>query len=336
MRPPARPPGRGRWSLLVCALITGALVLAAASPASAAYTATLSASEFEFADGNLHRNGSELLGFKDWNDVNGLSGWTGTPDTATGQGDTALGQGAKEDTEFPPIDLTGGVPNNKSDLTRFYTYTEKVNNAVVFDPDILYLGWERANTLGTANMDFEFNQTNSLSLNAGRTDGDILITFDFAGGGKNVDLNLLFWLESATYAPSSVCHSANARPCWGGPAATDGQIALDDAGLADGEVNDPDAGVTGAFDDTDLGTGPNTNAPGPLPDRTFGEAGIDLSAIFANATGCVSIGRAWLKSRSSDSFTSAVKDIIAPIPLSITNCAPGKIVVTKKDDATPT
>ena len=33
-------------------------------------------------------------------------------------------------------------------------------------------------------------------------------------------------------------------------------------------------------------------------------------------------GKAYLKSRSSDSFTSELKDFIAPIPINITNCTP--------------
>ena len=32
-----------------------------------------------------------------------------------------------------------------------------MNSGTILDPNILYLAWERANTLGTANMDFEFN-----------------------------------------------------------------------------------------------------------------------------------------------------------------------------------
>jgi hypothetical protein len=36
----------------------------------------------------------------------------------------------------------------------------------------------------------------------------------------------------------------------------------------------------------------------------------------------VSFGRAYLKSRSSDSFTSEIKDFIAPLPISVSNCQP--------------
>jgi hypothetical protein len=68
--------------------------------------------------------------------------------------------------------------------------------------------------------------------------------------------------------------------------------------------------------------------PIPNPDlnlsaRTFGEARINLqlSGIFPAGT-CTVFGKAYLKSRSSDAFTSEIKDFIAPIPINLTNCAP--------------
>lgn len=59
--------------------------------------------------------------------------------------------------------------------------------------------------------------------------------------------------------------------------------------------------------------------------RTFGEAAINLTdSGILPANSCSGFGRAYLKSRSSDSFTAALKDFIAPIPVNISNC--GKIV----------
>ena len=74
------------------------------------------------------------------------------------------------------------------------------------------------------------------------------------------------------------------------------------------------------------------NAPRSLSVRTFGEAAINLtdSGILPPGT-CNGFGSAYLKSRSSDSFTAAVKDFIAPIPVNITNC--GTIDILKLDDA---
>jgi hypothetical protein len=42
----------------------------------------------------------------------------------------------------------------------------------------------------------------------------------------------------------------------------------------------------------------------------------------------VSFGRAYLKSRSSDSFTAAIKDFIAPIPINLSNCSPKDLLNT--------
>lgn len=74
----------------------------------------LTGSLFESTDGNLVVNGA---GAKDWANAPNFSGGS---DSATGQNDDSFGQGTKEDTE-PPIPVTGGMPNNRSDLVRFYT-----------------------------------------------------------------------------------------------------------------------------------------------------------------------------------------------------------------------
>ena len=62
--------------------------------------------------------------------------------------------------------------------------------------------------------------------------------------------------------------------------------------------------------------------------RTFGEASIDFDAIIPPGSTCTSFGSAYLKSRSSDSFSAATKDFIAPVSVSISNCA---TVIIKKE-----
>ena len=63
--------------------------------------------------------------------------------------------------------------------------------------------------------------------------------------------------------------------------------------------------------------------------RTFGEASIDLRLIFQPNT-CRSFGSAMIKSRSSDSFTSQLKDFIRPVGISLTNC--GQVIIRKETD----
>jgi hypothetical protein len=77
------------------------------------------------------------------------------------------------------------------------------------------------------------------------------------------------------------------------------------------------------------------SAPRTLDVLTFGEGSIDLTASGIFTAGqCTSFGRAYLKSRSSDSFTAAIKDFVAPIPVSITNCQPATIPNTASVSAT--
>jgi hypothetical protein len=280
-------------SLAVTAMVV--LTLALVSPG----LANLAGSTFESNDGNLVVNTS---GNKDWeNAPNRVRG----NDLPSGNSDNSFGQGTKEDDPNVSV-VTGSIPPQKSNLTRFYVANEFTSNS-----NYLYLAWERSNVLGSANMDFEINQKTQPDLTTtgpktlDRTAGDILITFDFTNGGGNPVLGLLKWVTSG---PTSQCYSANALPCWGN------RVNLSAAGFADGAVNtstvtDPIAGVS-------------------LPGLTFGEAAVNLTAagVFPPGT-CEAFGSAFLKSRSSASFPAEVKDFVAPQPVNISNC--GTIIVHK-------
>jgi hypothetical protein len=259
----------------------------------------LQGSSFEGKDGNLV---VDTAGNTDWaNAPNRVRG----DDLPSGTGDNAFGQGTKEDDPSVSV-VTGSIPPQKSDLTRFYVANEFANNS-----NYLYLAWERSNVLGSANMDFEINQKTQPNLTTTgpktltRTAGDLLITFDFTNGGGNPVLGLLKWVTSGS---TSQCFSANSLPCWGN------RVNLSAAGFAEGAVNtstvsDPIAGVS-------------------LPGLTFGEAAVNLTAagVFPAGT-CEAFGSAFLKSRSSASFPAEVKDFVAPRPVSISNC--GTIIVHK-------
>jgi len=76
------------------------------------------------------------------------------------------------------------------------------------------------------------------------------------------------------------------------------------------------------------------DAPRTLSARTFGEAAVNLTdSGIIPAGSCKSFGAAYLKSRASDSFTAAVKDFIAPVPVSISNC--GQIIIRKVTSPSP-
>jgi hypothetical protein len=287
---------RRRLGLVVA--VTTALGLTFAGPV----LANLPGSTFEGSDGNLV---VDTPGNTDW--VNAPQRVRGD-DLPSGNSDNSFGQGTKEDDPAVSV-VTGSIPPNKSDLTRFYVGSEFAANS-----NFVYLAWERSNVLGSANMDFEINQAAQPNLTTtgpktlDRRAGDLLITFDFTNGGGNPVLGLLRWV---TTGATSQCFSANALPCWGN------RVNLSAAGIAEGQVNavtvsDPIAGVT-------------------LPALTFGEAAVNLTAagVFPSGT-CVGFGSAFLKSRSSASFPAEVKDFVAPQPVNISNC--GTINVIKHTD----
>ena len=290
-----------RWTAALATLtVAGLCGLAVGHISSVAASVTLPGSTFEGGDGNLVVT---TPGDTDWQNVAGLN--TGI-DLPSGSGDNAFGQGTKEDNASVTV-VNGSIPPNKSDLSRFYEASEFANGN-----NFLYLAWERSNVLGSANMDFEINQhptsglTASFSgaINLNRTAGDLLVTYDFTNGGSTPVLGLLRWVTSG---PTSQCFSSSSLPCWGNHMdlnSTDSQGAINTT-----TVTDPISSQS-------------------LPASTFGEAAINLTAagVFPSGT-CQAFGSAFLKSRSSTSFSAEVKDFVAPIPVSISNC--GTITIHK-------
>ena len=312
---------RTRWTVLTVA------VLAFAAFALPSF-ANLPGSSFEGGDGNLT---VQTSGNTDWCTDFPYSGGTCVApepglaagiDLPSGSSDNSFGQGTKEDDPNVSV-VTGSIPPNKSDLTRFYEASETVSGQ-----SFLYLAWERTNVLGSANMDFEINQAVTPSLgNPGkhvinRMPRDLLVTYDFTNGGARPVLGLNYWLLSATNPsgipgfPTNVCLSSNSFPCWGDH--TDLSSSVSEGAINAGTTTDPIA----------------PNAPRSLPGLTFGEAAINLTAGGVIPPGtCEAFGSVFLKSRSSASFTSEVKDFVAPVPVNISNC--GRIIIRKVTDPNP-
>jgi hypothetical protein len=268
-------------------------------------SANLTGSNFEGNDGNLAVN---TAGNADWANVAGLNKGIDQP---SGSNDNSFGQGTKEDNAAVTV-VSGSIPPNKNDLSRFYEASALGANGHTY----LYLAWERLVNIGNANLDFEINQRTTAGfggtftgpITLTRTAGDLLVTYDFSGSGTPT-LGLNTWLTAAAGNTTSQCFSANALPCWGR------HINL--GGAAEGAVNtvtvsDPIA----------------PSAPRSLTAGLFGEASIDLTAagVFPAGT-CEAFGSAFLKSRSSSSFTAEIKDFIAPTAVNINNC--GTITVHK-------
>ena len=280
--------------------------------------AKLSTANYEMADG-------DLVGTDDWEGLGAKEGvafptcGAGTKilcavDRPSGRNDNSFGNGTKEDTVVPSI-TTGSIPNNKSDLIRAYMSGEVGSNG----DNYLYLAWERVqDPSGSTNMDFELNQSRDLSSNGVtpvRTAGDILVSYDLANGGTVPVLGYREWVTSGSSAAAD-CEASSAYPCWS-------KVVPLGSGQREGSIN-----TASVVDPIRIGS---QSAPRTLGVRTFGEAALNLTAAnILPEDGCITFGSVFLKSRSSDSFSAAVKDFIAPTGVEITNC--GKVNIAKTDD----
>jgi hypothetical protein len=283
--------------------------------AGAALGDSVTGSVFEGVDGNKVKDDSAK---GDWDLTetapSNISRATPKSDNAIGSEDDSFAGGMKEDTSSLAF-VTGSIPSNKSDLRYLYLATENdaVENAHIY----MHLGWERAQSLGSANMDFEFNQNrctatatanceNVTNLIPKRKAGDMLIAYDFGGNSGTVDLGAYRWLDSTLPAGNPLlelgCEASSALPCWSK------RQSLSTIGAR--------AAIS--------------------EDTKFGEASIDLTVLLG-ASECRAFGSVYLKSRSSASFTAQMKDFIAPLAQGVSNChvkASPNISITKVDDNT--
>jgi hypothetical protein len=256
----------------------------------AASTASLPGSNFEIDASSNLKVDGAAPPALDWANVLEVR----QQDLASGQNDDSYKGGSKEDDACPPTE-TGSIPNNKSDLLTFGAYVE----SEVGGPGFLNLFWRRVNDpTGTTLMDFELNQSGAAcanGVNRVRTAGDLLIEYSIDQGGAVATVTAREWSGSA----------------WGPKIPLPGQAL--------GTINN--VPIQAAESDGLSST--------PIAARTFGEMQLDLDFIFDEGS-CESFGSAMLKSRSSDSFTSALKDFIRPVPVNISNC--GKVIIRKQTD----
>jgi Prealbumin-like fold domain len=299
-------PKRYRWGrrqkwvggLAITGLVTASLAML---PAFASHPeASLAGSNFEIDDNANLKVDDPAPPSLDWANVAEIR----ATDVATGQSDDSYKGGVKEDTVCPD-ETTGSIPNNKSDLLTFHVYEEAGTGG---HPGFLNLAWSRVtDPSGTTLMDFEFNQSETdctVGPNKVRTAGDLLIEYAIDQGGARAEISGRFWTGTA-WGP--VVDLDDGTGCGGGPCAV-------------GTINQ--TAIPAAESDGLISTG-------QLAPRTFGEAQIDLRLIF-NSGECASFGSAMLKSRSSDSFTSQLKDFIAPVGIDLQNC--GNVIIRKQTD----
>ena len=334
--------------ILLSATALGVGVLAGSGTASATVA---SASGFEDADANLAPATAT-----DWNSfapvgwtgtapyqtgasTNGVTGWqfTGITDATVSSTDTGFAGGVKQDLNCPSV--IGTKSPNKADLQSIY-----LASTVKGGSTYLMLAWERIkqnSTSADAHIAFEFNQ-NQASDSAGanyspcgaghgglanRSAGDMLVVYDFTGGG-NPTISLSTWVTSGACQVSS---DSSANGCWGP------QQNLTTTGFAEGAVDQ----TPNAFPVSDsLATGSWLKSSGALSvgQSQFGEAGIDLTGagIFTTGT-CHSFGTAWGVSRSSGSSSTAqMEDLVGPGTFDLSNCATVNVTKVGSDGGAQT
>src|SRR5919108_4238322 len=253
----------GRLKFVAMAAVLAALSLAIVASASHPEV-SLPGSNFEIdTDANLKVD--DPAPSQDWANV----AESRKADKLSGSGDNSFGQGTKEDTAVPTV-VSGSIPPQKSDLLTFGAYLET-------NPDgrFLNLFWHRVQEpQGTTNMDFEFNQSSTISGNGVtpvRTAGDLLIQYDLSKGGTSPTLFVSRWVTSG---PASQCEASNSLPCWSA------KTNLTAAGDATGSIN------------TSAIPAAESDGLGGISARTFGEAQLDFDVLTGG--GCVAFGSAYL------------------------------------------
>jgi hypothetical protein len=326
------PRSKGRWMVLGVAVTACMLLVAGLAFAGPVGLA----SGFEDDDANLLDNAAAGIDWNNFQDVDWtptpattptrtadkvLSGWTfkGIEDWAATTADSGFAGGTKQDDDCPSV-ISAKAPN-KDDLKRIYLSSKTGANGHTY----LNLAWVRIpqnTTSPSAHIGFEFNKANNGAC-AGpgglvkRSAGDILVVYDFEGGGTPI-LTLRKWVLTGACDVAS-----NSAPCWGVA------VNLTASGFAEGAVNTGST-VLDQLAPPALNAATGTSVDATLGLSEFGEAGIDLTdaGVFTAGT-CNSFGKAYGVSRSSgNSGTAQMKDLVGPANFNLTNC--GTVTIIKR------
>ncbi|MQB00099.1 MAG: hypothetical protein GEU78_07360 [Actinobacteria bacterium] len=202
--------------------------------------------------------------------------------------DSTYTNNAKEDDENPTF-VADSIPKNKTDFTNAY---------FKFDGTFLYAAWRRTEDPGSADVDFEFNQSTILVNDTPvRTAGDLLVQYAFGGNtSSGVTIYLSEWVTSGD---DDECEAnSSSVPCW------DDKVELTTLDIAEGNISE---------------------------DREFGELVINTALLSENLGICVNANQVFVKSRSSgSSFVSTLQDVIRPTTFPVNSC--GTITAHKFHD----
>jgi len=257
-------------------------------------------------DGNFAVNGG--AGSLDWTNVSPV---IVNDDTA----DSGFTEGSKELKPSSWDCGTGGATPNKGNILRSYVGT-RVDGTGSF----VFLGFvaENVSGQGDVHLNFEFSQHGTAEdpgdftpgdCSIPRAAGDLLVSFDYAGGDTNPVVNLFKW-----------------------------QPAVHPDGNHDGDWIDQNlsASAAKAAVNPDTVSDPVNPTDGSIDAGRFGEAAIDLSLALPQLPGghCTSFGYMNVRSRSSgESETSAIQDKLPTTGVDLSTC--GSIKIHKTDDHVP-
>jgi hypothetical protein len=293
---------------VLAVLLTGVVCLLGASAAQAVQVtptdAALPGTDFQGGDGDQD---SELL-LRDWQSLVGQPGLVSVPDPNAL--DTTFGTGSHEnDPENWDLLLDpDGVTPAKANFFNAWTYADQR------DDTFLYLAFNRQESGGNVFLAFELNQDTRLWTNKSgdqvpcRTTGDLIVSYEIQND-DNIDVIIQEWISDSVVTAADV---------------------------AAGYTNGLGCAKTGHFDDFDLDptlvqgainagttiTNYLPGAPATLGEELFGEASLNLTAIFEQVLEdpCFSFGQISLHGRSSESDDAALQDVVGPVPLLVQSC----------------
>src|SRR5918995_608217 len=297
---------RGRHVLIGVVALFATLAFAASASAIplTPTSAPLPGSDFQGGDGN--QTATPLL--RDWQSLVGQPGLVAVSDPNAL--DTTYGTGSHENDplNWDVLLDPGGVTPAKANFFNAWFYVDER------DDTFLYLSFSRQESGGNVFLAFELNQDTRLWRNASgdliqcRTTGDIIISYEIQND-DNIDVIIQRWVsDSVVSAAEAAGGLTNGAGC-----AKTGHFE---------EFELTPAQVQGAINAGTTITNFLPGAPGTLGEELFGEAAINLTAVFEDVLEdpCFSFGQVSLHGRSSESDSAALQDLVGPVPLLVRNC----------------
>jgi hypothetical protein len=267
-------------------------------------------------------------------------------------------QGGHEDQGQNPVrwNIAPASSPKKTDLSEVYTYGMIYKSPFdtttpnVADNLLMIFDAGRLDTNGDFHVDFEMNQkaitdcgdtkppTNDAnsSVCQPRTPGDILVSYDSAGGGQPPVATVFKWEHPPTDGPCASSQGTDASPTDGGcyvqltsPPAINGYAGA--AGVFNSGEIDAAPWRAVVCDTTSIQNSSQCTIRDKVPANGNMEGYIDIAAFVPNFNLCPGFGEITARSRSSSGINASLQDTTGAIPVNASIC--GSIIVKKADSA---